>query len=318
MAKVVSILVCTRNRAESLAGTIESLGALAVPAGFILELLIVDNGSTDNTPELLRKTRLPNMTLRVLREEQPGQCRSYNRAIAAVAGDILLFTDDDVRPSKDWVQKMIAPIQSGEADAVTGGIRMAAHLNRPWIEEIHRDWLACSDGVTPKSGVVLVGANMAISRRVLEKVAGFDPEMGPGAIGHASDTLFSIQLKKAGCRLVAVPDAWVVHHFGPDRLTRRAFEHQAVKRGEYNAYIAHHWYHVDFRLPRVRVVREWLRLQAARLLRLPEWLRHASVPTWELLLLETFHTFRCYLKERRRPRNYERHGLVKLSHKTHC
>jgi len=317
MSYTVSILVCTRNRAESLACTLHALGTLQIPDGCKAELIVVDNGSTDNTPAILRDACVSNMTLGTLREEQPGQCRSYNRGIAAATGDILLFTDDDVRPPVDWIEKMTAPILRGDADAVAGGVRMAPHLCRPWIEDVHRDWLACSEGAGPKPIISLVGANMALSRGVFEKVPGFDPEMGPGAIGHASDTLFSIQLQEAGFRIVAISNAVVEHHFQPDRLTRRAFQHQAAKRGEYNAYIAHHWHHVHFRLPRVRALREWLRLQWGRLSRFPDWMAHQSVPVWELHLLESFHTFRSYLKERRRPRNYDRRGLIKRNHQAH-
>ena len=312
-AATVSIIVCTRNRAEHLRGTLAALARLCIPEEVEAELIVVDNASTDETAQIVQQCRLPNMSVQYLYEPEPGQCRAYNAAVAVARGEVLLFTDDDVRPPRDWVRRMIEPICSGTADAVAGAVEMAAHLHRPWLEPQHRDWLACTEKAAPSEarGVFLVGANMAISRRVFERVPRFDPEMGPGAIGHASDTLFSIQLEKAGYHIATAYDVIVEHHFEENRLTREAFVRQARKRGEFNAYVAHHWFHADWRLPHLKVALHWLRLQSARLAHWHEWRVHPAAPTWELPLLESYFTFLCYLGERKRPRNYAEQGLVK-------
>lgn len=130
-------------------------------------------------------------------------------------GDILLFTDDDVRPEHVWIPTMCAPIAEGRADAVAGGIEIAAHLRREWMEGFHRDFLASTEALDPGSIGAMIGANCAFSRSVLNKVPAFDPELGPGALGFCDDVLFSRQLVNAGYRLTAVFDYPVTHHFDP-------------------------------------------------------------------------------------------------------
>src|SRR5262249_44378174 len=147
----------------------------------------------------------------------------YNTALAASAADIVLFTDDDVLVPPGWIAGMCAPILAGRADAVAGGVRIAAPLNRPWMEPFHRAILASSELAEPSAPRALTGANMAVARRVFERVPQFDPELGPGALGGWGDTLFSYQLVKAGFRLVAAFDVVADHQPDPDRLSRAAF-----------------------------------------------------------------------------------------------
>jgi glycosyltransferase involved in cell wall biosynthesis len=308
----VSIIICTRNRVESLRETLDAIDRCDTPEDTSAELIVVDNGSTDGTPKLLASLRF-RRPLKIVSEPRAGQCRAYNRAVTIASGDALLFTDDDVRPPHDWIVRMTEPIRLGIADAVAGGVRMSVDLHRPWIAVDHQSWLACNDHIAAGSVPCLVGANMAIARHVFDKVPQFDPEMGPGAIGHASDTLFSVQVQAAGFRIVSAYDVVVEHCFDAARLSRSAFEHQARKRGEFNAYIAHHWFHAHWRFARVKAVREWCKLQWARLRHLREWTVHPSCPEWELGLMEGYQTFRQYVRERRRPRNYEKQGLVKRS-----
>lgn len=72
---------------------------------------------------------------------------------------------------------------------------------------------------------------MAISRRVLEEVPGFDPELGPGQLGTMEDTLFSWQLREAGYRIEMVTETAVEHHFDEERLTQDEFIRAAIARG---------------------------------------------------------------------------------------
>ena len=276
-----------------------------------VELIVIDNGSADQTPQVVQEYTIPNVPIIYLSEQIPGQCRAYNTALKAAQGEILLFTDDDVRPPPDWVQQMCQPIIVGSADAVAGGVRLSPHLKRPWMSVDHVDWLASTENVERDTQIALIGANMAISRKILEKVPQFDEETGPGAIGHASDTLFSFQIEKAGYRIARALDIVVEHHLMESRLSRKAFARQARKRGEFNAYVAHHWSHFTPRHPYLRLLRVSRWLWLARLKRLPDWITAPTVPAWELPLLEAVHTERCFLQERKRPRNYEKHGLVK-------
>ncbi len=312
MPAAVSIIICTCNRAEDLRQTLEAIGRLPVPEDYRCELTVVDNASTDATAEMVRSLTLPNMPLRYLSEPRRGKGYAYNTGIAASTGDILLFTDDDVRPPDNWIAGLCGPIGRGAADAVAGGVKLAPHLHRPWMKIMHIVWLASTDYLPEGTTLTLIGANMAFSRRVLERVPQFDVEIGPGAKGHADDTLYSYQLEKAGYRIAMALDIAVIHHLSEDRLTRKSYAAAACKHGEFNAYLSRHWTHSEPRFPSLTLARAWGALWARRLLYFREWIMSPTVPAWELRLLETWHTACCHFDERKMPRKYEKFGLVKL------
>lgn len=316
MAVSVDVIICTRNRAESLRETLDSIARLEIPDGVSAHLLIVDNASTDHTRQVVESCSVRQMPVRYFVETQRGLSNCRNRAIAVTDGQILLFTDDDVRPPVDWIAAMIRPIVDGQADAVAGAVRAAPNLNRDWVKSMHRSWLACTEDANPNETPFLVGANMCFSRKVLSKVPGFDPELGAGARGNAEDTLFTIQLERAGFHRVFLPNVVVEHHFEESRLTRDAFVRQAKLRGELDAYLKHHWFHSDSRFPRLRLAQRQLQYLWKCLTHLATHLSSISSKTiadWELPMLEAIYLYRFYLSERKLPRRYEKMGLIKIS-----
>ena len=307
----VDIVICTRNRAQSLRQTLDSIALLEVPAGLSAELLIIDNDSTDQTLQISSDCPVKQMPVRWFVEKQRGLSNCRNRAIELTGGDILLFTDDDVRPPANWIAAMTEPIRAGTADAVAGAVVAAPSLERDWLKSMHKSWLACTEGSNSSKTPFLVGANMCFSRRVLEKVPGFDPELGAGARGNAEDTLFTIQLEQAGYRRVFLPDVVVEHHFEESRLTRSAFIRQAKMRGELDAYLKHHWFHSTSRWPRLRLVQRNIEYWWMRLTHVSS-LFSDTIADWELPLLESIYLYKFYLSERKLPRRYEKMGLVKI------
>lgn len=309
----VSIIICTRNRAEDLRQTLTALAGLCVPDDMPCELLIVDNNSEDDTAQVVQDCAISTMPVRYVYEKTPGKGHAYNAGLAAAQGRALLFTDDDVRPPADWVAGMCGPILRGEADAVAGGVRLAPHLQREWMTTTHRVRLA-ETGLLKEAGPPkrLTGANMAFGRHVLERVPAFDTELGPGALGFVDETLFSRQLLAAGYRLTAAYHVSVEHHFDPSRLGYGSLLQMAQGHERSNAYVAWHWEHKDYKAVHLRLLMRWLKLAALRWTRARE--RHGDAPPfWEENHLEVIAFFRQYLIERRRPRSYERHGLVKRS-----
>src|SRR5258705_10675460 len=132
----ISITLCTRNNCANLLRTLESLRAVRVDCPG--ELLIIDNGSADGTWDALRGYSHPTLTVRRIIEETRGLCYARNRALAESHGDIIAFTDDDVRVSPEWINALTRPLLDDRADAVVGGITLAPHLSRPWMTTMHR------------------------------------------------------------------------------------------------------------------------------------------------------------------------------------
>lgn len=285
---------------------------VCVPADLQCELLVVDNGSTDHTKEVVVSTQLPQLPIRYIYETKRGQCHARNTGMAQARGDILLWTDDDVRPPHHWIEGMCRPILSAESDAVAGGVKMAPHLERPWMTVLHRSWLAETGRLNAESPEDMVGANMAFSKKVLSKVPAFDTELGPGALGFADDTLFSSQLKLAGYKIASALNVVLEHHFDESRLLRSSFLDTARKFGRTQAYTYYHWEHNVIPLPHLRMNKRILQL-ALQVIARPKASRNSEgISPGEAELQRQFHFYKQYLVERKRPRNYEEFGLVKL------
>ena len=310
----VSVIICTRNRANSLEHTLSSLARMELPRSLQVELLIVDNGSTDGTRSLVERCTIPQMPVRYLMEKRMGKASALNLGLARSGGDIILFTDDDVRVAPDWIERMCEPIRSGQAQAVVGGIVMPAHLQRPWIDEYHRSYLACPEVSLSGQQSDLIGANMGFHRSVLDSVPAFDPELGPGRLGFADDTLFSRQLVLAGHTLASCPTACVEHHFDPLRLSRNRFLADAARRGRSLAYVTYHWSHDESPSPVEWLVKAQIKLFLYRARSRIGHCPGPGVSPWELDMVMQASCYRQYLLERKRPRNYTRCGLARFDY----
>lgn len=301
-----SIIICTRDRAGQLALTLQAIERSCSDDTYSAELIIVDNGSSDETAKVVKGFRSSRLNVRYIYEPRKGRSLCLNRALLEAKGDIILLTDDDVRPQPGWISTMSAPIAGGTADAVAGGIQFAPNLYRHWMEDFHRIYLASNDLLDPKSMKTMIGCNCAFSRNVLDKVPGFDPELGPGALGFWDDGLFSFQLVDAGYRLTAVFDRPVIHHFDPSRLSRQYFVRRAEAEGRSRAYIAHHWERREIRFPFLRVCDAFLRLQVKRRLPSARWPHKEGIAEWEFWSICHLAFLQQYRRERRRPRHYWR------------
>ena len=309
--KLISIIVPTRDRAESLKETLQAIAETQSPGDLATEVLVVDNGSRDRTRPVVRRAKFWGHAPRYLYEPRPGVSYARNTGMAAAQGDVLLWTDDDVRPGRTWIEAMCRPILEGRADAVAGRIKLPDCLERPWLRPWHQVCLAVNS-LTPRD-FALIGANMAFSRRVLEKVPAFDLEIGPGAMGSCEDTLFTGQLLQAGFRLLAAgEDSTAMHHCGEQRLTRRSLMHVLIAQGRSQAYIDYHWKHRSVWFPTFRSGRSLLGLCGLRILQRLSRGREPVVGRREARWLWRWSYYRQMMIEMERPRHYERFGLKKL------
>jgi glycosyltransferase involved in cell wall biosynthesis len=297
----VTVLIATRDRAEHLGASLDTVLASSAVAPFPTEVLMVDNGSTDGTGPLLagRSQRWPD--LRTVHDPVPGKSGALNRALGGVRGRAVVFTDDDVHVPTTWVADMATPILEGTADAVCGRVELAPALARPWLTPALRMKLAeVSDVSGPSPG--MVGANMAASAEAVRAI-GFDEELGPGprARGMGEDVLFNLRLKAAGYRLVGSSGPPVVHHLSADRLRYEPMRKLAQSNGSSHAYLWHHWLHDDLDLLFLRRLRARARLlwTEARTPRDPDSITVREYERWYDLSFVTH-----LAEERSRPTRY--------------
>ena len=100
----VTIAICTRNRAILLKRAMDTIVALIIPDGIEWELIVVDNGSTDNTAEVIASYK-DNLPIRYVFEPLAGLSNARNRAVAEAKGDYICWTDDDVLLDRAWLLK---------------------------------------------------------------------------------------------------------------------------------------------------------------------------------------------------------------------
>ena len=109
----VSVIVCSYNGGKTLAACLESLGKINYPA---YEVILVDDGSTDNTPEIA--ARFPK--IRYIRQDNHGLSHARNAGAAAAKGEVLAYTDSDCMADPDWLYYLIGTLVSGDYAGVGG------------------------------------------------------------------------------------------------------------------------------------------------------------------------------------------------------
>ncbi len=230
---MTSVVVCTFNRCESLRDTLSSLGEQILKEGLELEIIVVDNNSSDRTPQVVEEAAKDSpWPMRYVFEKTQGLSHARNRGIRESHGEFLAFTDDDVLPDRGWVQALYEAFIDHSADCAGGKILPKWTESPPdWClaEEVRAQlWavLALLDRgeemlvAETLNGSFLFGANMAFRKSVFEEVGFFNP-----ALGRSGENLFSgddtEMLRRALMsrkRVVYSPQAIVYHKVSPERL----------------------------------------------------------------------------------------------------
>ena len=301
----VSIIIVTRNRAVHLVQTLKAITLLSVPESFDVELIIVDNGSSDETQTAVSSAAPQNMKMVYLYEGRSGKSIACNSAMAVAKGEIFLWTDDDVRPPQDWIARMCRPILSGEAQGVSGKIRTASYLERAWMTRTHYDRLS-DTRFMPEDFGSMIGANMAFHRNVLQKVPEFDMELGPGKLGFMDDSLFSLRMWEQGFKIIPLPDVIAEHHFDPARIQRHAWLSHGEMSGKSQAYVHHHWEHGGIMLPQLQLLFWQCALTLFRANQPAQSATAEGCHRCEIRIVQKISFIKQFLIERSRPWKYLR------------
>ena len=224
----MSVVLPVRNAGTTIEDQLRALAAQTVREGW--ELLVVDNGCTDDTLEIVDRWAHAFPSLRVVdARATPGLARARDAGVAAARGDFVAFCDADDEVAPGWVGALLAA--SREADLVAGHLEVDT-LNDPMVV-YWRGGSPTADGLKKAHGYLghAVGANFAIRRSAYEQVGGCDPQFRI----CSDDVDLSWRVQEAGFRITFAPDAVVHYRFRPSvrDVARQQWKYGRAEAGLY-------------------------------------------------------------------------------------
>jgi glycosyltransferase involved in cell wall biosynthesis len=197
----VSLIATVRDEADSMAGFLDGLLSQSRPPD---EIVLVDGGSTDGTVTAIERAReTAPVPIRLIEAPGANISRGRNIAIENASHEAIAVTDAGTRPDRDWLEKLIAPLERDPELAVSSGFflpggsgwrqRTLAIVITPQREEI--------DPVA-----FLPSSRSVAFRRSWWRLVGGYPEW----LRHCEDLVFDLELRRADARFAFAPDAIVV------------------------------------------------------------------------------------------------------------
>jgi glycosyltransferase involved in cell wall biosynthesis len=239
---MLTVVIASHNGAGTLPEVLAACGRLVPPPGG-WKLVLVDNASTDGTGQLARSctSRLP---LVVVEQPRRGQNAARNTGLSLVEGDFVVFTDDDVLPTADWLVRLRATADAQPAFTIFGGriLPRWEHPPEAWIAE----WVplgptfALSDRAEegPVPPAAIFSPNMALRAALFRDGLRFDETIGPHRdrrypMGSESELL--LRLERDGHRAWYCPGAVVHHMIRTAQMERGWILRRAIRygRGQY-------------------------------------------------------------------------------------
>ncbi len=228
----ISVVIATYNRAALLAECLHHLSRQHFKPDD--EVIVVDNGSTDDTPAVIADAQdLFEVPLRHLAEQTPGKSNAIAAALAVATGDVLAFTDDDVDVDPAWVDT-IRCVMSDPGIALAGGPVTPRWETEPpsWlrgsVDEYGR--LAAPLGLLsygsesfPLGPRTVLGANLIVRAEVLRKLGGYSTHIGKlrGTLLSGEDHELCMRVQNAGFRAIYWPELTVTHWVPAARMRAR-------------------------------------------------------------------------------------------------
>jgi glycosyltransferase involved in cell wall biosynthesis len=209
----LSLVICTRNRAARLAETLKRVSAIRSKLDW--ELVIVDNGSSDQTNEVVRKFAATlDRPVQLIYKPDRGVSCARNASWQSAKSDIVAYIDDDCYPAEDYVDAVFDFFSTDPRLGFVGG-RILLHdptdFKLTIQESLERQSFPPESFIRPGA---IHGANLAFRRAALGEVGGYDPWFGPGALFIAEEVELLARISAAGWTGAYDPKPLVYHHHG--------------------------------------------------------------------------------------------------------
>jgi glycosyltransferase involved in cell wall biosynthesis len=216
----VTVVIPARNEAGSITEVIRTVQAQAV-TGVNLEIIVVDDGSQDDTARVARAAGARVSELGLTREGgNPARARNLGAAMAQ--GDPIVFLDADCTPDPDWLARLLAAHDAG-AQVVGGALDLPRHLPLSARCDYYCGWYQVHSARQPGEVPNHPPGNLSVRRDVFAQTSGFT-EQQPVAYAH-EELAWQGEVRQAGGTIVFEPKAIVRHHNRPGwgNLLRRNY-----------------------------------------------------------------------------------------------
>lgn len=230
-----SVAICTRNRAALLAKALTSLMQQHLPCP-AFEVLVVDNGSTDETPQVAASFLQYWPHMRIVREPTPGLSHARNRALREAQGAYIAFLDDDALAPPSWLSVAARLVEERGPSLFGGPFRACLDEPAPrWFRPAYASYEPRAEAGPLAPHEYIPGANFFISRSLLQRLGGFDPAYGKSAgrarYGEETELLLRARDVLPADDIWFVPELFVYHRVDPRFFPLAHWFAQAYLRG---------------------------------------------------------------------------------------
>lgn len=245
-----SIIIPTKNRSTTLRKALESIEFQSISQDFF-EVIIVDNGSNDNTKETVDHflNKIKNITY--IYDESPGLHIGRHRGLLTAKSSILVYADDDIEAFPNWLEGILESFED-QSIALVGGKNLPKFETAPpkWILDLWKNRgnkrlieslsvLDLGDNIKEINPFYVFGCNFSIRKNVLIEAGGFNPDGMPKEfIKYRGDGESSVSryILKKGYKTLYNPKASVFHFCDSNRLNKEYFLKRSFNEGISNSY----------------------------------------------------------------------------------
>jgi ADP-heptose:LPS heptosyltransferase/GT2 family glycosyltransferase len=221
----VTVIVLTANRLARLQECLVSIVNQRHPAD---QIVVVENGSTDDTPQFLREVRLPVPLTVVSRDGSGSFAAARNEGVRAATGEWVAFLDDDCEADGAWLERLLAAAEAGNLVAVGGAVLPADPLQAPdgfpaeasWAAGLLPEEFFGPDGgrrILPTTSNLLARRDLLLEEPFQETGGEFEEGVAVYRLGR-EDAEWWRRLRLQGRAMGIAGRAIAWHHVGQDRM----------------------------------------------------------------------------------------------------
>jgi glycosyltransferase involved in cell wall biosynthesis len=234
---MLTVLFATLNGSRTLPRVLQAYTGLVAPSSG-WKLVVVDNGSTDDTRDIIQSFQ-GKLPLTYMLEPKMGKNAALNNGLSQLDGDLAVFTDDDAFPNADWLIRLRNAADDHPSYSMFGGIVLPRWQVPPpeWLSYVPPEpFFSLTDPALregPTEAGNLFGPNMAIRAEVFRKGTRFDESIGPCGKSYAmgSETELVQRLARQGHKAWHVEGAVVDHFIREYQMEKSWLLSRAIRHG---------------------------------------------------------------------------------------